>query len=146
NMIVQYNTSRGFNMENFAPFPLQLSHDRVTDEAAKVTFLTPNHPVLNVPNKISQKDFEGWVQERGLYFSNEWSSEFTPVLSMHDEGESAKKGSLLIAPYGKGNYIYTGLSFFREFPEGVPGAFRLFANLISLGKPAASTTTQNNSN
>ena len=145
NMIVQYNTSRGFNMNNFAPFPLQLSHDRVTDEAAKVTFLEPNHPVLNSPNKISRKDFEGWVQERGLYFANEWSTEFTPILSMSDDGETAKEGSLLIAPYGKGNYIYTGLSFFREFPAGVPGAFRLFANLISLGKPAAATVEHNGS-
>ncbi len=146
NMIVQYNTSRGFDMNNFAPFPLQLSHDRVTDEAAKITFLEPSHPVLNDPNKITQEDFEGWVQERGLYFANDWAPEFMPIFSMHDDGETAKKGSLLIAPYGKGNYIYTGLSFFREFPAGVPGAFRLFANLISLGKPATSETVQHNSN
>lgn len=146
NMIVQYNTSRGFKMDNLAPYPLQLSHDRVTDETAKVTFLRPDHPVLNVPNKITNDDFEGWVQERGLYFADEWSTEFSPVLAMNDEGESPKKGSLLIAPYGKGNYIYTGLSFFREFPAGVPGAFRLFANLISLGKPAASEKVQHNSN
>ena len=145
NMIVQYNTSRGFDMDNLAPYPLQLSHDRVTDEASKVTFLAPNHPVLNIPNKISQEDFEDWVQERGLYFADEWSSKFTPILSMSDDGESSKKGSLLIAPYGKGNYIYTGLSFFREFPAGVPGAFRLFANLISLGKPATSETVHHNS-
>ncbi|MGB7784633.1 MAG: PIG-L family deacetylase [Salinimicrobium sp.] len=143
NMIVQYNTSRGLDFDGIAPYPLQLSHDRVTDEAAKVTFLEPDHPVLNVPNKISAEDFENWVQERGLYFANDWAPEFTPVLSMHDEGETAKEGSLLIAPYGKGNYIYTGLSFFREFPAGVPGAFRLFANLISLDKPAASAMEHN---
>ncbi|SDL02196.1 N-acetylglucosaminyl deacetylase, LmbE family [Salinimicrobium catena] len=132
NLIVQYNTSRGLVTKDLAPYPLQLSHDRVTNEDAKVEFLNEDHPVLNFPNKITSEDFEGWVQERGLYFPNEWSYEFTPVLSMHDTGEAPKQGSLLIAPYGKGNYIYTGLSFFREFPAGVPGAFRLFANMLSL--------------
>lgn len=134
NLIVQYNTNRGLKTNKIAPYPLELSRDRVTDENAAVTFLAKDHPVLNTPNKITSKDFEGWVQERGLYFPDEWAPEFTPILSMSDEGETAKEGSLLIAPYGKGNYIYTGLSFFREFPAGVPGAFRLFANLISLGK------------
>ncbi|MBT8222049.1 MAG: LmbE family protein, partial [Eudoraea sp.] len=88
----------------------------------------------NFPNTISQKDFKGWVQERGLYFPNQWDNRFTPVLSMNDEGESPKTGSLLVAPYGKGHYIYTGLSFFRELPAGVPGAYKLFANMLSLGK------------
>lgn len=132
NLIVQYNTSRGMVTEDLAPYPLQISRDRVTNEDAPVQFLNQDHPVLNFPNKITSQDFEGWVQERGLYFPDEWSSEFTPVLSMHDPGETPKQGSLLIAPYGKGNYIYTGLSFFREFPAGVPGAFRLFANMLSL--------------
>ncbi|SHN03917.1 PIG-L family deacetylase [Polaribacter sp. KT 15] len=132
NMIVQYNTNR--NVDVAAPFKLNLSRDRVTDEFAKVTVLEKEHPVLNFPNKISQNDFKGWVQERGLYFPNSWSKEFTPVLSMQDKGETAKKGSLLIAKYGKGNYIYTGLSFFRELPAGVSGAYKLFANLLSVGK------------
>lgn len=134
NMVVQYNTSRGLITDELAPFKLELSRDRVTDEFANVKFLEPNHPVLNIPNKITQTDFENWTQERGLYFPDNWSRDFTPILSMHDKGESAKKGSLLVAKYGKGYYIYTGLSFFREFPAGVSGAYRLFANILSLGK------------
>ena len=134
NMIVQYNTSRGLKIDNLAPYKLELSRDRVTDEFAEVKFLAPDHPVLNYPNKITQKDFEGWTQERGLYFPDSWGKEFTPILSMHDKGESAKKGSLLVAKHGKGYYIYTGLSFFREFPAGVSGAYRLFANMLSIGK------------
>ncbi|RNC86470.1 MAG: PIG-L family deacetylase [Winogradskyella sp.] len=134
NLIVQYNTSRRIKVDNIAPYDLSLSRDRVTDENAEITILEPDHPLLNFPNKISERDFEGWVQERGLYFPNNWSKEFTPLLSANDKGESPKKGSLLIAKYGKGNYIYTGLSFFREFPAGVSGAYRLFANLLSAGK------------
>ncbi|WP_417237643.1 PIG-L family deacetylase [Bizionia sp.] len=134
NMVVQYNASRGLVTDELAPYTLELSRDRVTDEFAEVKFLAPNHPVLNVPNKITQTDFENWTQERGLYFPDKWSTDFTPILSMHDKGESAKKGSLLVAQYGKGYYIYTGLSFFREFPAGVSGAYRLFANILSLGK------------
>ncbi|CAH8283352.1 GlcNAc-PI de-N-acetylase [Mariniflexile fucanivorans] len=134
NMIVQYNTSRGLITDNFSPYMLKLSNDRVTDENAEVRFLTPNHPILNYPNKITQKDFEGWTQERGLYFPNSWAADFTPILSMSDKNESPKEGSLLVAKYGKGYYIYTGLSFFREFPEGVSGAYRLFANMLSIGK------------
>ena len=134
NMIVQYNTSHRVKVNNLAPYDLKLSRDRVTDEYAEVRFLNPEHPVLNYPNKITQKDFEGWTQERGLYFPNEWSDEFTPILSMNDKNESPKDGSLLVAKHGKGYYIYTGLSFFREFPAGVPGAYRLFANMLSIGK------------
>lgn len=134
NMIVQYNTSRGIKTDDIAPYELKLSRDRVTDENALVRILEPTHPLLNFPNKIKLQDFEGWVQERGLYFPNEWSEEFTPLLAMNDKGESSKEGSLLVAKYGKGNYIYTGLSFFREFPAGVSGAYRLFANLLSAGK------------
>jgi hypothetical protein len=96
--------------------------------------LIPGHPILNTPNKISSIDFEGWVQERGLYFANNWDSHYSALLSMNDYGESPKKGSLLVANYGKGKFIFTGLSFFRELPAGVPGAFRLFANLISYGQ------------
>lgn len=134
NMIVQYNTSRGIKVDNLAPYDLKLSRDRVTNENAEVRFLNPNHSLLNYPNKISESDFKGWTQERGLYFPGEWSEEFTPVLSMNDTGETPKDGSLLVAKYGKGHYIYTGLSFFREFPAGVSGAYRLFANMLSIGK------------
>ena len=132
NMIVQYNTSRRVDVA--APYSLNLSRDRVTDEFAEVRILEKNHSILNFPNTITQNDFKGWVQERGLYFPNSWSKEYTPIFSMNDKGEPAKKGSLLIAKYGKGNYIYTGLSFFRELPAGVSGAYKLFANMLSVGK------------
>ncbi|MCO4821366.1 MAG: PIG-L family deacetylase [Flavobacteriaceae bacterium] len=134
NMIVQYNTSRGIKVDQLAPYELKLSRDRVTDEHAEVRLLNPEHPLLNYPNKITQKDFDGWVQERGLYFPGTWGKEFTPILSVNDKGETAKDGSLLVAKYGKRHYIYTGLSFFREFPAGVSGAYRLFANMLSIGK------------
>lgn len=134
NMIVQYNTRHRVKVDRIAPYNLTLSRDRVTDENAPVTLLATDHEVLNFPNKITETDFEGWTQERGLYFPSEWSSEFTPILSMNDKGESPKTGSLLVAKHGKGYYSYTGLSFFREFPAGVSGAYRLFANMLSLGK------------
>ncbi len=133
-MIVQYNTNRGLVTNNIAPFDLNLSRDRVTEEDAEVSFLNPDHPVLNYPNKLTKNDFQGWVQERGLYFPDSWNDNFTPILSMHDKNETPKNGSLLVAKYGEGYYIYTGISFFRQFPEAVPGAYRLFANLISIGK------------
>jgi LmbE family N-acetylglucosaminyl deacetylase len=133
-MVVQYNTTGDLVTRDIAPYPLRISRDRVTEENAKVTFLDATHPILNHPNKITEKDFEGWVQEQGLYYPDEWAKEFTPILSSHDKGESAKKGGLLVAKYGKGYYIYTGLSFFRELPEGVSGAYRLMANLIGIGK------------
>ncbi|HLT32410.1 MAG TPA: hypothetical protein VKZ98_01345, partial [Aquaticitalea sp.] len=139
NLIVQYNTSRDVLMDQLAPYALELSRDRVTDEHSEVRFLNPNHELLNYPNKITQTDFEGWTQERGLYFPDKWGKEFTPLLSMNDKGESAKEGSLLVAQYGKGHYIYTGLSFFREFPAGVSGAYRLFANMLSIGKETITT-------
>ena len=96
--------------------------------------IAPDHEVLNSPNKITEKDFENWVQERGLYFPDEWSKEYTPILSSNDPGEDPKNGGFLVAQYGKGNYIYSGYSWFRELPAGVPGSYRLFANMISLGK------------
>jgi len=133
-MIVQYNTLDDLVTKEIAPFPLKISRDRVTEEDADVRFLAPNHPVLNYPNKITVDDFKGWKQEQGLYYPSEWDSNFTPILSANDKGEKPKNGALLIAKYGKGNYIYTGLSFFRELPEGVPGAFRLLANIIAIGK------------
>lgn len=132
NLIVQYNTDRG--VEIGAPYTLKLSSDRVTDEFSEVIILDETHEILNFPNKITQEDFKGWTQERGLYFPNSWSSEYKPILSMKDKGESPKEGSLLIAKYGKGNYIYTGLSFFRELPAGVSGAYKLFANMLSVKK------------
>ncbi|WP_203258150.1 PIG-L family deacetylase [Hyunsoonleella ulvae] len=134
NVIVQYSTSYRLKTQDLAPYDLNLSRDRVTDENAEVRFLQADHKVLNFPNNITQKDFEGWTQERGLYFADSWGKEFTPILSMNDKDEPAKEGSLLIAKHGKGYYIYTGLSFFREFPAGVSGAYRLFANMLSLGK------------
>jgi LmbE family N-acetylglucosaminyl deacetylase len=133
-LILQYNTNHALVTQELAPYSLKLSRDRVTDEFSKVTFLNPKNPLLNTPNKITERDFEGWVQERGLYFPDEWAKEFTPILGMHDKGEPQTKGSLLIAKYGKGHFIYTGLSFFRELPAGVPGAYRLFANMLSVGK------------
>lgn len=133
-MIVQYNTLDDLVSKDMAPFPLKISRDRVTEEDAEVRFLAPNHPVLNYPNKITVDDFKGWKQEQGLYYPGEWDKAFTPILSANDTGEKPKDGALLIAKYGKGNYIYTGLSFFRELPEGVSGAFRLMANMIAIGK------------
>ncbi|NCT09381.1 MAG: LmbE family protein [Flavobacteriia bacterium] len=132
NLIVQYNTNRG--VEIGAPYPLKLSSDRVTDEFSEVIILDETHEILNFPNKITQEDFKGWIQERGLYFPNSWNSEYKPILSMNDKGETPKKGSLLVAKFGKGNYVYTGLSFFRELPAGVAGAYKLFANILSLPK------------
>ena len=132
NMIVQYNTNR--NVDVAAPYTLNLSRDRVTDEVSEVRILAADHSLLNFPNKITTEDFRGWVQERGLYFPTTWSHEYTSILSMNDPGETAKNGSLLIAKFGKGNYLYTGLSFFRELPAGVSGAYKLFANMLSVGK------------
>jgi LmbE family N-acetylglucosaminyl deacetylase len=134
NLVFQYNTTRGLKVKDFLPYPLQLSRDRVSDENAEVRVLAPEHPVMNTPNKITQKDFDGWVQERGLYFPNEWDENYTAILSSNDKGEDPKDGSLLIAPYGKGYIVYSGISWFRELPAGVPGAFRLFTNILSLGK------------
>jgi hypothetical protein len=134
-MLVQYNTPDEAKTANIAPYPLKISRDRVTEENAEVRFLAPNHPVLNYPNKITAKDFVGWKQEQGLYYPNEFDKAFTPILSSNDQGESPKNGALLVAPYGKGYYIYTGLSLFRELPEGVSGAYRLLSNIISLKAP-----------
>ncbi|WP_310559633.1 PIG-L family deacetylase [Flavobacterium sp.] len=134
-MLVQYNTPNDLVTENLAPFPLKISRDRVTEENAEVRFLAANHPVLNAPNKITANDFKGWKQEQGLYYPDEFDKAFTPILSSNDKGETPKDGALLIAPYGKGVYIYTGLSFFRELPEGVSGAYKLLANMISLQNP-----------
>jgi hypothetical protein len=133
-VIVQYNTSNALVTRDIAPFPLTLSRERVTVEEAEVRFLDKGLAVLMNPNKISSADFSGWVQERGLYFGGTWDSNFIPVLSSNDPGEPARDGGLLIAKYGEGYYVYTGYAWFRQLPAGVPGAYRLFVNLISLGK------------
>ena len=135
-MIVQYNTRHRLKVpsEELGPYPFKVSRDRVTVEEAEMRFLAPKHIVLNFPNKINQQDFDGWVQERGLYYPSEWDEKYTAIFSANDPGEDPKNGGMLVAPYGKGYYIYTGISFFREMPAGVPGAFRLFANMISIGK------------
>jgi len=135
-VIAQYNKNFGLTvpMEEIAPYPLKISRDRVAVEDAPVRFLKPGHSILNWPNKITEADFEGWVQERGLYFPGEWAEQFEAVLSSNDPGEEPLDGGLLVAEYGKGYYIYTSYSWFRELPAGVPGAFRLFANMISIGK------------
>ena len=139
-LIYQYNTSRGINWKDFAPYELgftgRSSDSRVSVEEAEITILMPDNPVLNSPNKITGKDFEGWVQERGLYFPSTWDPRYEAVLSSHDPGEDPKDGGLLIAKYGKGYYVYTGYAWFRQLPAGVPGAYRLFANIISLSSSA----------
>jgi hypothetical protein len=132
NVIVQYNTSNNLITKEIAPYNLKINNDRVTNENAPITFLQPQHSVLHYPNTITQNDFTGWVQEQGLYYPSQWDAEFIPIIASSDEGETSKKGGLLLAKYGKGNYVYTGLSFFRELPEGVSGAYRLLANLIAL--------------
>lgn len=136
NLIVQYNTSNFISTvsSKIGPYPFAISRNRVTDENAKVDFLLPNHAVLNYPNKITEKDFEGWVQERGIYFADKTDAAYEMPLSMADPNEKAHTGSLIIANYGKGTFVYTGLVFFRELPAGVPGAYRLLANMIALNK------------
>ena len=132
NVVMQYNTAyRSLKGKEFGPFHFELSRNRVTEEDAEVTFLNPSHPILNSPNKISKKDFDNWVQERGLYFADSWSKEYTPLLSWSDEGEDPQHGALIVAKHGEGQFIYTGISFFRELPNGVVGAYRLFANMLS---------------
>jgi len=133
-LLVQYNVNSPLKINDLGPYPFRLTRDRVTEEDAVVDFLSPSDPALNYPNKITAKDFDGWVQERGLYFTTELDSHYTAVLGMHDQGESQKNGALITTNYGKGRFVYTGLSFFRQLPAGVPGAYRLFVNLISKPK------------
>ncbi len=135
NLVVQYNTSNFISTvrSKIGPYDFSIARTRITDEHAPVTFLAPGHPVLNVPNKITQEDFKGWIQERSVYHAANWDKEkFVPVLSMNDPGEKQEEGSLIIAKHGKGYFTYTGLVFFRELPAGVPGAYRLLANIIAL--------------
>jgi LmbE family N-acetylglucosaminyl deacetylase len=138
-VVEQYNTPGGLQTPQLAPYELKLSRDlprfRVTDEKSAVTLLVPDHPAFNVPNRIAPSDFDGWVQERGLDFASEWdAAHLVPLLACSDAGEPPLRGGLLVARYGRGFFVYTGLSFFRQLPAGVPGAYRLFANLVSLGK------------
>ncbi|MBS0000411.1 MAG: PIG-L family deacetylase [Cyclobacteriaceae bacterium] len=139
NLIIQYNNMRiGLKSDLIMPFPIEFSGNsarvRVSEEDAEVNFLLPDHPALNAPNDITENDFEGWIQERGLYFPVKWDGQYDALMSSHDTGEDPLKGGILVAEYGEGHYVYTSLSWFRQLPAGVPGAFRVFANLISLGR------------
>lgn len=142
-VIAQYNTSMR-DQPAIGPYPFNISRDRVTVEEAEVRILAPNHPLIDGPNKITSKDFDGWVQERGLYFPDKWDEKYTAVLSSNDPGDTPNDGGLLVAEYGQGYFVYTGYSWFRELPAGVPGAFRIFSNMISLGnqKPKNSELKQ----
>jgi len=134
-MVVQYTIPAHLLVKQIGPYPIQLSQERVAEEDAEMRFLKPEHVLLNYPNKITASDFKGWIQERGLYFAADWDkTHYEAIFSSNDTDESLKEGSVLYAKYGKGHYIYTGLSFFRELPAGVTGAYRLFANMISVGK------------
>jgi hypothetical protein len=134
-LIVQYNAGvQDFNNGHFTPYPATLGRTRVSVEEAAMAVLVPDDSVFHYPNPITQRDFDGWVQERGLNFMDQWDASFKPLLASHDPGEPMQKGGMLRAQYGKGTYIYTGLSFFRELPAGVPGAIRLYVNLLSAGQ------------
>jgi LmbE family N-acetylglucosaminyl deacetylase len=130
-MIVQYNTTGDLELKSPGPYPFEISRDRVTVEEAPVTFIDPKHPLLTAPNRITQRDFEGWVQERGLYFPGKWDENYQPVLASNDPGETEKRGGELYARHGKGVFIYTAYSWWRQLPAGVPGAIRAFVNLVS---------------
>lgn len=136
-LVVQYNTSNFISSlkTDLGPYPFKLTRERVTDENSKVDFLLPEHPLLNIPNKISSADFKNWIQERGIYFAGDFQKNYQALLRMNDGDEKNGDGSLIFCNYGKGKYIYTGLSFFRQLPAGVPGAYRLFSNLMAGGKP-----------
>ncbi len=130
-LVVQYNTLDELLIPSPGPYPFKITHDRVTVEEAPVKFLAPDNPLLNTPNKITDDDFKDWVQERGLYFTTNWDPKYTAVLSSHDPGEPDRDGGELYARYGKGVFIYTSYAWFRQLPAGVPGAYKLFANMVS---------------
>ncbi len=133
-LVVQYNTGvPDFNDGKFTPYSAELSRARVSVEEAPVQILAPENSVFHYPNAITPHDFVGWIQERGLYFMDKWDDHFQALLACHDPGEDEQKGGLLLAHYGKGTYIYTGYAFFRQLPAGVPGAVRLYVNLLSAG-------------
>ncbi len=132
-LVVQYNTVGGFNPSltaEMGPAPFKITHTRVTEENAQVRLLEPHHSIVSRPNKLAPRDFDGWVQERGLYFAEDFAPAYAPIFGMHDAGEPERTGGLIVARHGKGAFIYTGLAFFRQLPAGVAGAYRLFANLI----------------
>jgi hypothetical protein len=133
-VIVQYNTPEYDH--NYGPYPYVMSGDpeEVTDEKSAVKILDETSPVFNWPNKITEKDFDGWIEERGSKFLQSWDAKYTPLLETHDAGQPEQKGGLVYARYGKGVYIYNAYAFYRQLPLGVPGAFRLFANMLSLPK------------
>jgi hypothetical protein len=141
-LVVQYNVAEGGNpfggdtnlLANIGPYPLTTGRERVTVEEAPVQFPNPASPLLHKPNEITSRDFDGWIQERGLYFASKWDDHYTPLFETHDPGEKPQTGITLYTRYGKGAYVFTALSWFRELPAGVPGAFRIFANLLSAGK------------
>jgi hypothetical protein len=137
-LIVQYNTLAGFfgrsesgELAHIGPYPLTVGRARVSVEEAPVHFPDPHHPLLLSPNAISDRDFAGWIQERGLYFASAWDPHYRPVLESHDPGEKPQEGGMLYTQHGKGVYIFTAYSWFRELPAGVPGAYRMFANMLS---------------
>jgi hypothetical protein len=133
-LVMQYNASVGdINSGHFTPYPAQFTRARVSVEEAPVEILAPNDSIFHYPNQISQADFNDWVQERGLYFMDQWDEHFKPLLASHDPGEPSLNGGLMRAQYGKGTYIFTGYAFFRQLPAGVPGAIRLYVNLLSAG-------------
>jgi hypothetical protein len=145
--VVQYNgiggspcSTRPEDLQRIGPYPLKIGTARVTVEQAPVTFPNPQHPVLQTPNKITAKDFEGWVQERGIYFASEWDPHYQPLFESHDPEDKPQSGGALYTKYGKGAYIFTGYAFFRELPAGVPGAYRIFANMLSAGKAGTTAT------
>jgi hypothetical protein len=140
-MVIQYNTAERSRsgdktgaLDNLGPYPLEIGRDRITVEDSPVEFLHANHPLLSSPNRITNADFEGWIQERGLYFASKWDPKYETVISSHDPGEKPLAGGILYTKYGKGAWVFTGYSWFRELPAGVPGAYRIFANLLSAGK------------
>jgi hypothetical protein len=158
-LVVQYQREFAWDKSSYSPYPALISPPaapakegvtpaprplpRITDENSPVKFLNPNDSLLNRPNKITQADFKGWVQERGLYFWTQFDPKYTPLLAMNDPGEADQNGALVYTRYGKGVYIYTGIAFFRQIPEGIPGAYRLFINLLSAARPTTGVRARN---
>lgn len=134
NLVIQYNNNAGLVIKQIGPYPFTVVNKRVTDEDAKITVTDPQNPVLNYPNKITQDDFNGWVQERGLYYVGDIDPNYKAPLQMNDPGEAPNNGALITGNYGEGRFVYTSLAFFRQLPAGVPGAYRLFINLLSKPK------------
>jgi len=141
-LLVQYSRPGGLAMP-WSPYPMEMGNGpRVSVEEAPVEMLAPAHPLFNSPNKITAEDFSGWMQERGTYFMERWDPRLTPLLSSHDPGEPPQNGGMLVAPHGKGLYAYTGYVWFRQLPAGVPGAYRIFANLVSLAAAGGAGTAR----